>query len=79
MGEPDELLNVRTIDPPKAWRGAAFQGGSSVGLQQAAPGSGPRLTIVPDVRLSSWGTIGARRRVDANTLDSSREPPAANT
>ena len=48
-----------------------------MGWQQAAPESDPRCTIVADVALL-MGTIGARRWIDANTLGSFREPPAAN-
>jgi hypothetical protein len=60
-----------------AWRGAAFPGGSSIGLQQAAPASYPRLTMVPDVlhilvRTDSFHALGWRTHAG-----SSREPPAA--
>jgi hypothetical protein len=37
------LVNAVADSCPKTWRGAASPGGSSIGWQQAAPGSGPKI------------------------------------
>src|SRR5580704_2362864 len=72
-----------------AWRGAAFSGGSSIALQQAAPGNDPRRSFYSErfVRRESSidqsaarDRLGGRRSVTeyGELRGGFREPPAAN-
>jgi hypothetical protein len=47
---------------PITGRGAALPAGRSIGCQQAAPGSRPSLTIVPDVRAISCKPVRSIRQ-----------------
>jgi len=69
------LMNTAASAAPASGGEPLSEAASSMGRQQAAPESDPRLTIVADVGF--MGTIRARRWIDANTLGSFREPPAA--
>ena len=43
-------IQQQTVDLPSAWRGAAYNYGSSVDRQQAAPGNYPGCSTLADVR-----------------------------
>jgi hypothetical protein len=72
-------IQQQTVDLPSAWMGAAYNYGSSVDRQQAAPGSYPGFAMLADLRDRVMKRVIREALGDANPLGDSREPPVGHT